>query len=56
MAKHGKKYAEALNRVDRTREYTPGQAISLVKEIKSSKFDETVEIHVRSGLNVRHAY
>jgi len=55
MAQHGKKYAEARNRVDRTREYTPAQAISLVKELKPSKFDETVEIHVRTGLNVRHA-
>ena len=55
MAKHGKKYVEARNRVDRTREYTPAQAVSLVKELKPSKFDETVEIHVRTGLNVRHA-
>jgi len=55
VAQHGKKYAEARNRVDRTREYTPAQAISLVKELKPSKFDETVEIHVRTGLNVRHA-
>ena len=55
MAKHGKKYTEAIGRVDRTREYTPAQAISLVKELKPSKFDETVEVHVRTGLNVRHA-
>jgi len=52
---HGKKYVEALNRVDRTREYTPAQAVKLVKELKSAKFDESVEIHVRTGLNVRHA-
>ena len=55
MAKHGKKYSEARGRVDRTREYTPAEAIQLVKELKSSKFDESVEIHVRTGLNVRHA-
>ena len=55
MAKHGKKYAEARTRVDRTREYAPAEAVKLVKELKSSKFDETVEIHVRTGLNVRHA-
>jgi len=51
----GKKYIEARNRVDRTREYTPAQAVKLVKELKSAKFDESVEIHVRTGLNVRHA-
>jgi large subunit ribosomal protein L1 len=55
MARHGKSYVEAKNRVDRTREYTPAQAVKLVKELKSAKFDESVEIHVRTGLNVRHA-
>jgi large subunit ribosomal protein L1 len=55
MAKHGKAYVEARGRVDRTREYTPAQAVKLVKELKSAKFDESVEIHVRTGLNVRHA-
>ena len=55
MAKHGKAYTEALGRVDRTREYSPAQAVKLVKELKSAKFDESVEIHVRTGLNVRHA-
>jgi large subunit ribosomal protein L1 len=52
---HGKKYVEARNRVDRTREYTPAQAVKLVKELKTAAFDESVEIHVRTGLNVRHA-
>jgi len=55
MAKHGKKYAEALQRVDREREYEPADAIRLVKELKPSSFDESVEVHVRTGLNVRHA-
>jgi large subunit ribosomal protein L1 len=55
MARHGKAYLEARGRVDRTREYTPAQAVKLVKELKSAKFDESVEIHVRTGLNVRHA-
>jgi large subunit ribosomal protein L1 len=55
MAKHGRKYLEARERIDRTREYAPADAIRLVKESKSSKFDETVEVHVRTGLNVRHA-
>src|SRR5688500_17936917 len=55
MAKHGKTYVESKAKVDRTREYTPHEAVRLVKESKRAKFDETVEIHVRTGLNVRHA-
>ncbi len=55
MAKHGKNYTQAKARVDREHEYTPAEAVSLVKELKSAKFDESVEIHVRTGLNVRHA-
>jgi large subunit ribosomal protein L1 len=52
---HGKKYAEARAKVDRTREYTPQEAVKLVKDTKRAKFDESVELHVRTGLNVRHA-
>jgi large subunit ribosomal protein L1 len=55
MAKHGKKYLEARAKIDREREYAPADAIKLVKEVKSSKMDETLEVHVRTGLNVRHA-
>ena len=55
MAKHGKAYAEALQQVDRNREYDPADAIRLVKQLKAAKFDESVEVHVRTGLNVRHA-
>jgi large subunit ribosomal protein L1 len=55
MAKHGKKYLEARAKVDRNREYDPAEAIRLVKEIAPSKADETLEVHVRTGLNVRHA-
>jgi large subunit ribosomal protein L1 len=55
MAKHGKNYTQSRARVDREHEYTPAEAVSLVKELKSAKFDESVEIHVRTGLNVRHA-
>jgi large subunit ribosomal protein L1 len=55
MAKHGKKYLEARARIDRDREYEPAEAIRLVKETKFSKTDETLEVHVRTGLNVRHA-
>src|SRR3954467_15547076 len=55
MPKHGKKYLEARTKVDREREYEPAEAIKLVKEAKRAKFDETVEVHIRTGLNVRHA-
>jgi large subunit ribosomal protein L1 len=55
MAKHGRGYVESRAKIDREREYTPHEAVRLVKETKHAKFDETVEIHVRTGLNVRHA-
>jgi large subunit ribosomal protein L1 len=55
MARHGKKYLESRQRVDREHEYAPAEAIRLVKELKFSKFDESVEVHMRMGLNVRHA-
>jgi large subunit ribosomal protein L1 len=53
--RRGKRYAEARSLVDREREYEPAEAISLVKQTKGAKFDEAVELHVRTGLNVRHA-
>jgi large subunit ribosomal protein L1 len=55
MAKHGKSYVEARQRYDREREYTPAEAIALVKQLSTVKFNESVEVHVRTGLNVRHA-
>jgi large subunit ribosomal protein L1 len=55
MAKHGRKYSELRAKVDREREYTPHEAVRLLKETKRAKFDESVEVHVRTGLNVRHA-
>src|SRR6201994_4306433 len=55
MAKHGKGVVEAKAKVDRTREYTPHEAVKLMKDAKRAKFDESVEVHVRTGLNVRHA-
>jgi large subunit ribosomal protein L1 len=55
MAKHGKTYADARAKVDREREYTPHEAVRLIKEVKRAKFDESVEVHIRTGLNVRHA-
>ena len=55
MARHGKSYADARQRFDREREYEPAEAIALVKQLSKAKFDESVEVHVRTGLNVRHA-
>jgi large subunit ribosomal protein L1 len=55
MAKHGKKYLDARARLDREREYPPAEAVALIKQLKFANFDESVEVHVRTGLNVRHA-
>jgi large subunit ribosomal protein L1 len=52
---HGKRYRRLYERVDRERAYPPAEAIRLVKELQSGRFTETVECHVRTGLNVRHA-
>jgi large subunit ribosomal protein L1 len=53
--KHGKKYAEAAKLVDRSVQYEPEEAIALVKKTASAKFDETVEVHIRTGCDGRHA-
>jgi large subunit ribosomal protein L1 len=55
MAKHGKSYTEVKGKVDREHEYLPAEAIKLVRDLKRAKFDESVEVHIRTGLNVRHA-
>lgn len=55
MAKRGKKYMAALEMIDRSRLYEPKEAISLLKETAYAKFDETVELHIRTGLDTRHA-
>jgi len=55
MAHRGKAHKDALQRLDREREYPPAEAISLVKQLAHAKFNESVEVHVRTGLNVRHA-
>jgi large subunit ribosomal protein L1 len=55
MPKHGKRYRELYERVDRERAYAPAEAVSLIKGFQSVKFPETVEAHIRTGLNVRHA-
>ena len=53
--KHGKKYNEAAKQVDRATLYDPADAVALVKKTASAKFDETVEIHIRTGCDGRHA-
>ena len=53
--KHGKKYAEAAKLIDRTVAYEPAEAIALVKKAAVAKFDETVEVHIRTGCDGRHA-
>ena len=53
--KHGKKYAEAAKLVDRSVAYEPADAIALVKKTATAKFDETVEVHIRTGCDGRHA-
>ena len=53
--KRGKRYRGLREGIDRTREYSPGEAISTVKAMQSAKFTEAVEVHIRLGVNVRHA-
>ena len=53
--RRGKRYREAYEQIDRTRAYPPAEAVRLVKETAGANFDETVELHVRLGVNVRHA-
>jgi large subunit ribosomal protein L1 len=55
LPKHGKKYNEALALVDRTRLYEPAEAIELAKKAAFTKFDETVELHLRMGVDPRDA-
>lgn len=55
MAKHGKKYLEAAAKVDRNRNYTPEEAVKLTKVTNITKFDATVEVHIRLGVDPRHA-
>jgi large subunit ribosomal protein L1 len=52
---HGKNYRNARAAFDREKEYSPVEAVRLLKEMQTAKFDETVEVHFRLGLNVRHA-
>ena len=53
--KRGKRYRSLREQIDRTRDYSPGEAISTLKALQSAKFTEAVEVHIRLGVNVRHA-
>jgi large subunit ribosomal protein L1 len=55
MVKHGKKYEEVAGKVDRAASYQPKEAIEMVKQTAPAKFDETVELHLRTGLDPRNA-
>jgi large subunit ribosomal protein L1 len=55
MAQRGKNYVAAAEKIDRLKEYEPEGAIKLLKEIAFAKFDETLELHIRTGLDTRHA-
>lgn len=55
MATHGKKYQDAAKQVDRAKPYPPAEAVDLLKKIAFTKFNETVEVHVRLGVDPRHA-
>ena len=52
---HGKAYRNARAQIDREQLYSPAEAVALVKGFQTTKFSETVEVHIRTGLNVRHA-
>ncbi len=55
MARHGKKYQEAVKLLDETKEYHPREAIELAKQAAHTRFDETVELHLRMGIDPRNA-
>src|SRR5688500_13132553 len=53
--KHGKRYRELAKKIDRAREYQPAEGVKLVKETSQAKFDTTVELHMRMGVDPKHA-
>lgn len=55
MPEHGKKYIEAAKKVEKDKLYSPKEAIQLLREVSYTKFDPTVEVHVRTGVDPRHA-
>jgi large subunit ribosomal protein L1 len=55
VKRRGRRYRERLEQIDREHEYPPGEAVALVRRLSGASFDESIEVHVRTGLNVRHA-
>jgi large subunit ribosomal protein L1 len=55
MKKHGKRYLEIAKLVEQDKAYAPAEAVTLVKQTANTKFDSTIEVHMRMGLDVRHA-
>jgi large subunit ribosomal protein L1 len=55
MAERGKRYEDAAKKVDRLQMYTPQEAVALLRETSTVKFDPTVEVHIRTGVDPRHA-
>jgi len=55
MPKHGKKFRAAFDKVEPLKQYEPQEGVQLVKDLAYAKFDETVELHIRTGLDPRHA-
>jgi large subunit ribosomal protein L1 len=55
MTKHGRKYTEKAQLLDKTRSYAPEEAVDLARQLATAKFDETVELHLRMGLDPRNA-
>ena len=53
--KHGKKYMETAKAVDRTKLYDRDEAVAIVMKLATAKFDETIEAHIRTGCDGRHA-
>jgi large subunit ribosomal protein L1 len=53
--KRGKRFRAAYEKIDRTHHYEPAEAVALLKQTATARFDETVEVHIRLGVNVRHA-
>lgn len=55
MAEHGKKYRAAVEKIDRNKSYQPKEAVELIKKTATAKFDQTVELHIRTGLDPKNA-
>src|SRR5690606_31802275 len=55
MAKHGKRFAAALQQVERDKDYPLAEGVQLIKKLANAKFDETLELHVRLGIDPRHS-